>query len=460
MRMNVKKIVSTMLSLVLVFGISGCGTSGDTTMNNEDTNSESSSSEVNGSNNSVDYNEPLPTDYTGTLTMWGWDDPYFNAVTEAFNEKYPNVKFVYTPMANGDTLQKYQTALATGTELPDVAWSIIDSRAKVFELDMWEDLSQAPYNFDINDVYESVHSRMINSKGAVNGIEQCLVPAGFAYRKDLAKEYFGTDDPIELEAMFPDWESFIEAGTEVYDKSNGSVHMMAGVADAQQFIREQGGKSWIEGDTINATSALKDSIDLSVQFRDNNTADNLEAWSAPWYASFGEGKWIFAGCATWSIPSTIEPNDPEGEKSGHWGLMNAPGGDIIWGGTTLGITKSSKDKRLAWEFIKFATLSTEGAQALQKIAFFTSAKQPYIDAPELLEYKSEWFGEQDLGDKFLNDIQENTTLRPMNKDDNIIHNVLNTVNTTIKNDNSITADKAMELLKEELKLQLPEYTVE
>ena len=200
-----------------------------------------------------DYSEPLPEDYEGTLTMWGWDDPYFEGITKAFNKKYPNVKFEYTPMANGDSLQKYQTALATGTELPDIGWAIIDSRAKVFELDMWEDLSAEPYNFDINEVYDYLHPKMVNSKGAVCGIEQCLSPAGIAYRKDLAKEYLGTDDPKELEAMFPDWEAFIEKGKEVLEKSDGKVYMWPGIADAQQFIREQGAVSWIDGDTINAT---------------------------------------------------------------------------------------------------------------------------------------------------------------------------------------------------------------
>lgn len=77
-------------------------------------------------------------------------------MTKGFNELYPNVKFEYTPMANGDTLQKYQTALASGTELPDIGWAIIDSRAKVYELDMWEDLSAAPYNFDIKLIHRMI----------------------------------------------------------------------------------------------------------------------------------------------------------------------------------------------------------------------------------------------------------------------------------------------------------------
>lgn len=407
-----------------------------------------------------DYSADLPSDYEGTLTMWGWDDAWFEALTTAFQEKYPNVKFEYTPMANGDTLQKYQTAIAAGTELPDVAWAIIDSRAKVFELDMWEDLSAEPYNFDINEVFDYLHPKMVNSKGQVCGIEQCISPAGFAYRKDLAKEYLGTDDPDELEAMFPTWEAFIEKGKEVYEKSGGEVYMMRGLSDAQQFIREQGGQSWIEDKTIKATDALYRSLELACEMRDNNVVDKLEAWTPAWYASFGEDKHIFAGCATWSVSQNIAPNDPAGEESGHWALMNAPEGDISWGGTTIGISKTCKDKRLAWEFIKFATLSTEGAEALDSIGFMTSAKQPYEDNPELRNMTSAWFGDQNLGEIFLDEIIPNIQIRPMNFDDNIIHETLNLVNTALAGDPNMTADDAMQQLKDELAMKLPEYTVE
>lgn len=458
MKKHVKKVVALSISMTLAAGLlAGCGGGEEGNKNpSEDTSGQSTET----TSGAVDYSEPLSEDYEGTLTMWGWDDAYYEAVTKGFQKKYPNVKFEYTPVANGDLLQKYQTALATGTELPDIAWSIIDSRAKVFELDMWEALDQAPYNFDIHDVYEYLHPKMVNSKGDVCGIEQCLSPAGLAYRKDLAKEYLGTDDPKELEAMFPDWESFIKKGEDVYEKSGGTIYMWPGVADAQQFIREQEGKSWIEGDVINATDSLKRSLELACEFRDKNIVDKLEAWTPAWYASFGEGKHIFAGCATWSIPFTIEPNDPSGESTGHWGLMGAPEGNISWGGTTLGISKTCEDKRLAWEFIKFATLSTEGAEVLNEIGFLTSALKPYEEKPELRSYKSAWFGDQDLGAYFLDEIIPNIKPRSMNLDDNVIHETLNLITTALNNDRSMTADQALEQLKEELEMKLPDYTVE
>lgn len=450
-----KKLLGMVMAMAMAAAcMSGCGGTGS--QNAESSAAENEEQQESG----VSFEEALPSDYEGTLTMWGWDDPYFQVMTKGFNELYPNVKFEYTPMANGDTLQKYQTALASGTELPDIGWAIIDSRAKVYELDMWEDLSAAPYNFDINDVMEFTRPSLINSKGMVCGIEQCICPAGLAYRRDLAKEYLGTDDPKELEAMFPDWETFIAKGAEVYEKSGGKVYMFQGLGDAQQFIREQEGKPWIEGDTIKVTETLERSIKLAADLRDNHCVDQLEAWSNAWYASFGEDTHIFVGCATWSIASPIEANDPNGETTGHWGLMNTPGGNVSWGGTTMGITKNCKDKRLAWEFIKYACLSTEGAKASGSIGYFTSAVKPYEEDPELKNYTSKWFGDQNLGQMFIDEISPNITRRPMNLDDNAVHETLNLVTTAMTNDPDMSADDAMAMLKEELGMRLPDYTIE
>lgn len=402
----------------------------------------------------------LPKDYEGTLTMWGWDENYYKTMTTAFNKIYPNVKFEYTPVANGDLLQKYQTALAAGTELPDIGWSIVDSRAKVYELDMWEPLNKAPYNFDINGVFDYLKPIMVNSTGDVCGIEQSVAPAGMAYRKDLAKEYFGTDDPQKLAEMLPTWDAFIEKGIEVKEKSAGKVYMWTGIADAQQFIRNQNDTPWIQDDKINMTAGLTKSIDLATKFRDAGIVDTLEAWSPAWYASFGEGKHMFAGCATWTSQFVIQPNDTTGKTEGHWGLMSAPEGNISWGGTTLGITKTAKDKPLAWEFIKFATVSTEGAKALNTIGLLTSAKAPYEEDATLKSIKDAWFGDQDTGKFFIDTVIPNIKLRAMNVDDNIIHDSLNMITTAINNDKTIDTAKAMKLLKEELEIQLPDYTVE
>lgn len=44
-----------------------------------------------------------------------------------------------------------------------------------------------------------------NNKGTFVDIPNTAAPGGVFYRRDLAKEYFGTDDPEEIGKMMLDW---------------------------------------------------------------------------------------------------------------------------------------------------------------------------------------------------------------------------------------------------------------
>ncbi|MCI7812578.1 MAG: extracellular solute-binding protein [Lachnospiraceae bacterium] len=406
-----------------------------------------------------DYDKPLPSDYEGTLTMWGWDDEYYRTITDAFLKYYPNVTFEYVSLQNRDLVQRYETELVLGGELPDIAWAVVDSRGEAFELDMWEHLDEEPYHFELEEVYDYLHPHLVNSKGNVCGIEQSLSPAGLAYRRDLAKQYLGTDDPRELEEMMPDWQSFIEKGKEVYEKSGGEVYMWSGLGDVRQFLQEQQEKAWTDGNTIDVEGTFGKSIRLVCEFRDEHISDNLISWTPSWNASFEEDHHIFTACASWSVRYTIETYDTEGGSTGRWGLMSAPEGNANWGGTAMGITKTCKDKRLAWEFLRFATLSTEGAEALNSMGLMTAAKRPYEEEPELKSYQSGWFGDQDIGAYYMDNILPNIKTRNLTPEDNVIHDRLSLILNVINKDRTLTADEALDILREELKRELPDFTV-
>ncbi|MEY8391359.1 extracellular solute-binding protein [Lachnospiraceae bacterium 45-W7] len=407
----------------------------------------------------IPFDEPLPRDYKGTLTMWSWDASYYQTVTQAFQEKYPNVEFVSVAVEHKDLPMKYQTALVSGGELPDIGWAIIDSRGKVFELDMWEPLEQEPYNFDLSQVYEYLRPHMVNSKGNVCGIEQSLSPAGLAYRKDLAKKYLGTDDPDELEQMMPDWDSFIEKGREVYEKSAGNVYMMFSLGDVRQFIQEQQETPWVDGTEIDVEKNFGRTFRLMERFREANVSDSLIAWTPAWNRAFSQDKHIFATCASWAIKFTIETHDTRGQETGHWGMMSAPEGNVSMGGTAMGITKTCKDKRLAWEFLKFATLSVEGAKAINSMGLMTAARQPYEEEPGLKNYKSAWFGEQDVGVYYMDKIIPNIKTRIMTEEDGIIHSCLSLVMDVMNEDRSVTCEEALLELRKELAEELPDFNV-
>ena len=405
------------------------------------------------------YDEPLPEDYCGTLTTWGWDETYFKMMSEAFQEHYPNVEFKFVKIQNKNVVQRYETELIMGGELPDLAWAIVDTRGEAFELDMWEALEQEPYCFQLADVYEYIHPHMVNANGNVCGIEQSLSPAGLAYRRDLAKKYLGTDEPEELEKLLPDWETFMEKGKEVYNKSNGQVCMWAGIGDVRQFLQEQVELPWVQDQMIDVEAVFGRTLRLICSFRDEHISDDLVAWTPAWYAALQENSHIFLPCATWSVKS-IEYNDLDGRKKGRWGLMGVPEGNVSWGGTAMGITKMCKDKRLAWEFLKFATLSTEGAEILNSMGLMTAAKRPYEVKPELKSYKSGWFGEQDIGVYYMDKIIPNIKTRALTAEDGVIFERLGLLSNVLDADRNMTADEALNTLRSELRREFPDLTVQ
>lgn len=446
--------IMELFALFLLLTVSGCGRQGRTGQETEGHTNEREQPEL------YDYADELPADYEGTLSMWGWDDRYVQAVTDAFCEKYPNVTIEYVPVENGDLFQNYQTAMLTGDALPDIGWALLAYRSEIFELDIWEALDGEPYCFSLDDVYPVLHSRMVNSKGNVCGIEQALTVAGLAYRRDLAQQYLGTDDPQVLEAMLPDWEHFMEKGAAVYESSGGEACFLRSVAEVQNFLREQQEAPWVQQNTVKLTETLQESIETAVKLRDTHTSDCLEAWTPEWYESIGGERYLFIAAAPWSIEFEIERYDPEGKDSGRWGLMRAPGGSIFWGGTTMGITKTCRDKRLAWEFIRFATLSGEGAEVLREIGMFTTALQPYEDNPDLRNYYNDWFGEQNVGAYFLDVLLPEAYCRELSMQDGVVHDALNLINAALQQDRNMTSGDAQAYLKSYLQEKLKGYQIE
>lgn len=139
--------------------------------------------------------------------------------------------------------------------------------------------------------------------------------------------------------------------------------------------------------------------------------------------------------------------------------MSAPEGNANWGGTSMGITKTCKDKRLAWEFLKFATLSTEGARALNSMGLMTTAKKPYEEDPSLKSYKSRWFGNQDLGIYYMDHIIPSIKTRTLTSQDGVIHECLWMILNALNRDGNLSSEEAEELLREELQKELKDITV-
>lgn len=338
-----------------------------------------------------------------TVNVWTWE-PYENQkeVIADFNESFPDIEVTFTTIEQQDMPMKVQTALASDSEIGNVIWSEISQRGKMMALDCWEDLEAAPYNANREELLDFMVPVSVTPSGTLAGIEVSPPVAGIAYKRDLAKEYLGTDDPDELEAMLTDWETFIAKGEEVRDKSNGTVFMFPSCGTASDIIRFQNQEPYVDGNTLNLEASLGETFDLVIEMKQKGIIDSLESNTPAMDASWAGSNHIFFLCATWSPTWEIKAKDPDG--SGNWGFMVPPGGGCLSGGTVVCIPKAAENKEAAWEYIKWNYLSEEGAISNRDNLDYFSVYKPIYEDESFYSRTDEFFGGQDVLKTFAQEL--------------------------------------------------------
>lgn len=419
------KWISLLLAFVLIAGMFGaCGSGGETGSGAPSTPSQQSSS-TEASDVNTDGGEKT------TITIWTWE-PQENqqATIDEFNKVHPNIEVKFSMVDSADMVKKLQLALSSGSDLPDVAWLEIGQRGKLIALDCWEDLSAAPYNVDSNLLLDFLDPLSKNERGELIGIESSPAGAGLVYKRDLAKEYLGTDDPAELQKMLSNWDDVITAGQDVLEKSDGSVYMFAGLADVKQIVMNQYDAPFTVDGKLNLTASVGGALQTMIDVKESGIADNMEQWSPAWNASFTTQQHIFYPCATWGLTWMVKANDPDGANV--WGLMEAPGDGYTWGGTIHAIPQNAKNKEAAFEFIKWNYLTLHGAETnLSVNEYYTALKEAYED-PEFFKKPDEYFGGQDVMGMFAYEIMPQISkVRPINEYDMEVNDAINLATSTI-----------------------------
>ncbi|MBQ3705662.1 MAG: extracellular solute-binding protein [Clostridia bacterium] len=396
------------------------------------------------------------------VVLWTWASGQFDAVQKGYFATHPDADWEFEEVIidADDYLTKLQQGYASGGDMPDLLMGEIGWRASSFALGIWDNLEAEPYNFDRSTVLDYVPSVTSDAEGHVVGIENSQNPAFMAYKRDLAREYLGTDDPKELEAMFQTYDDYLTVGAQVYEKSNGTVTLFPGLGDVMTMMwmqrRDQCNMN-ADGD-IEVSGKVKPILEYLQKARDAHIAGNLTIWSTQWYANYGQQNNILFPSASWSVTFQIEPNDPEGCAAGNWGGFSPAGGGYGWGGTCYGIYKNSEVKDEAWDFIKWCLLSVEGAQYMKGASFFTTLKEAYDD-PAYTEGTRESFGDQQIYHFMMEDIASEIPSATISIYDSLVVDSMNMITEMMTADESLSADAAYDYFMEDLQMKVPDVTV-
>lgn len=294
-----------------------------------------------------------------TLYIWSFTDELTRPI-ERFEAMYPDIKVEFTIIPNEVYPSKIKPVLKSGVAgAPDVFTAEYAYVKDFVESGFYDDLYQAPYNADVSDLVPYQVEMGTDSTGALRAISWQTTPGGFYYRRSLAKEYLGTDDPEEVGAMLSSPALFLKTARLLKEQSNGEVKIMPGYGDYMHYplcARIDGFVN--DKNELVIDPAVLGYFDMAKILFDEELTANLGQWSPAWFEGMGQTDAKIFGyiLPTWGLHYVLKPSG--GDTSGDWGLTNGPA-SYFWGGTWLGVSATSKNKDAAWKFVEMMTLDRE-----------------------------------------------------------------------------------------------------
>ena len=217
-------------------------------------------------------------------------------------------------------------------------------------------------NTELSEQFEYTRSITSDENGVQRGVMIAATPGFFAYRRSIAKDVLGTDDPEKVQQAVADWESF--------DQTAGKMHgrgwkMLAGAGDAFECVEQNKEVGWYDeqGD-LHIAKSLQDWIANTKEYSEKGYNAGTYMWTDAWHAETGKngktfGFFISADEIAPFISGALDKSLSDGGEAaegngsfGDWAVCTGPG---HWyrGGSVVCAAAGSSYTKLSANLIRF-----------------------------------------------------------------------------------------------------------
>jgi ABC-type glycerol-3-phosphate transport system substrate-binding protein len=388
------------------------------------------------------------------ITVWSFTDEAKYAIAK-FEAKYPDIRVNFVHIPGNFYITKLKSALQTASKAPDVFMIENSNIRELIDVPYLENLSAPPYNAGqlLPEQYEFVQANEKDTEGNVRALGYQATPGGYYYRRDLAKQYLGTDDPDKVSSMIASWDQVFDIGERVEKESGGKVHALP---NWNAIAVANDGIPWVKGNRLVIDPAYLKALDLVREARQRHVLAELDSGSAGYAASMQKGEVMFYPGATWALQYTFKANAPD--TSGKWGLAHGPA-SFSSGGTYLAMYSKSRHKEEAWKFIKFYNFDHEFLANLARDQdYFTSNR--IVNDEIARTASSTYLGGQNHF-RFFSEEAKKVPSRQRTQFDNTINNeIYNNVLKLYLDGRIQSKDEAVARIRHDVKLRFPELQVD
>ena len=272
------------------------------------------------------------------FNIYAWNEEF-----KGFFEKYYTVpegitvNWIINPSDGGVYQDKLDEALlnqenAAADDKVDMFLAEADYILKYTNSDYTQDV-QALGVTDFSNAYEYTVQAASDEAGTVKGVSFQCCPAALIYRRSIAKDVLGTDDPAEVQAKLDSWDKFNAVAADA--KAKGYL-MTASESATFRVFSNNGETPLVTDGKLTLNDAIKAWQAQAKDFSDKGYTQTCDIWSDECTAQmFKDGKTMcYFGPAWYYNFSMGNAQDPEKGCPGDWAICEGPQAHF-WGGTWL-----------------------------------------------------------------------------------------------------------------------------
>lgn len=362
-----KKIISILLVATMMIALlAGCGKNEgeNKDVSNQQPSSSDNKDQGSSTNDNKGNNDQKAPDEGKVLNIYCWNQEFQNRV-KAYYPKYKDngdgtgsigdikVNWIITPNDNNAYQNKLDEVLlaqdsASADDKVDIFLVEADYALKYVDTEYTMALDEVGLTADdLKNQYKYTQEIVTDSNGKIKATSWQATPGLFVYRRSIAKDVLGTDDPNKVQELLSNWDKFNNVAAQMKGKG---YTMLSGYDDSFRTFSNNVSGPWVQNDKVVVDPNLMKWVDQTKEFTEKGYNNKTSLWAPEWGADQGpEGKTFGFFYSTWGINFTLldySLADATGAKAvgngiyGDWAVCYGPE-PFYWGGTWICAAKGT-----------------------------------------------------------------------------------------------------------------------
>ncbi|MDD6372619.1 MAG: carbohydrate ABC transporter substrate-binding protein, partial [Eubacteriales bacterium] len=328
-----KKALSMILALAMVFALCACSSQQPAS---------TTAAATTAAPKADDTQTEAPAEESSegkVFNIYAWNEEF-----KGLFEKYytvpegVTVNWIITPNDGGAYTEKVSQALlnqenAAADDKVDLFLAEADFIQNFTESNATQDVTKLGVT-DFSNTYPYTVQTASDANGVIKGVSFQCCPAALIYRRSVAQDVLGTDDPAEVQKALSDWDKFSDVAAQA--KAKGYM-MTASESATYRVFSNNVDEPWVDADNnLQIPEAMKTWMQQAKDFTDKGYTQTCDIWSDECTAQmFKDGKVMcYFGPAWYYNFSMGNAQDAEKGCYGDWAICEGPQAHF-WGGTWL-----------------------------------------------------------------------------------------------------------------------------